>query len=415
MSAERLALLGGTPAVTRPAPTWPEFGDRERRALMEVLESGVWGGYHEAVGELERRMAAAHQARHGIATANGTVSLEIALSAIGARPGDEVIVPPISFVASATAIARVGCVPVFADVERSTINLDPERAAAAITPRTRAIVLVHFAGCPADLDRFGALCAERQIVLVEDCAHAPGATWRDRPVGSFGAFGSFSFQASKNLTAGEGGMLVTSDEELAERARSIVHQGRRTGGAWYEHVRLGTNARLTGFQAALLLAQLERLPAQNRQRRAAAARLSAALGEPGGFTPTPRDPDSRVTGHAYHLFSMRYDTTALEGLSRERAIEALAAEGVPVTAGYPHPLYRNPLFQDHSHRVEPCPVAEGYCRQSIWLPHQALLGDERWIDEVIHAFRKVREWGAALRSVPRGPEEQAPRSRLGSS
>ncbi|MBA3231272.1 MAG: DegT/DnrJ/EryC1/StrS family aminotransferase [Acidobacteria bacterium] len=399
MNADRLAVLGGTPAVTSPAPRWPDFDERDRRALIDVLESGVWGGYHEAVGELEGRLAAAHEARYGIATSNGTVSLEIALTAAGVGPGDEVIVPPVSFVASATAIARIGAVPVFADVEPETITLDPARATAALTPRTRAIMLVHFAGCPADLDRFVPLCTEHNLALIEDCAHAPGASWRGRPVGSFGAFGSFSFQASKNLTAGEGGMLVTNDPDLAESARSIMNQGRRSGGAWYEHVRLGTNARLTGFQGALLLVQLDRLPGQNRKRADAADRLRSALRDLTGFTPHPPVGDPRVTGHAWHIFSMRYDASAYQNVPRERAIDALATEGVPVSAGYPHPLYRNPLFADHPHRVEPCPVAEAYCREAIWLPHHALLGTPRWIDGVVGAFRKVSVGIGALREV----------------
>jgi dTDP-4-amino-4,6-dideoxygalactose transaminase len=395
MSGDRLAVLGGAPAVTKAAPAFPEFDDRDRQALVRILESRVWGGYHESVAELERRMAAAQGAAYGISTANGTVSLEIALAAAGVQPGDEVIVPPISFIASATAIARVGAVPVFADVDEAG-NLSPARAAAAVTPRSRAIVLVHFAGCPADLDAFTALCAERKLVLIEDCAHAPGALWGGRPVGSFGAFGSFSFQASKNLTAGEGGLLVTSDPGLAEHARSLMNQGRRSGGAWYEHVRLGTNARITGFQAALLLSQLERLPDQNRRRQASAARLRAALSAMGGFVPTPKQLDRRVDAHAYHIFSLRYDAGAVGGAPRAQVVEALKAEGVPATTGYPHPLYRNALFQAHAHRVEPCPAAEAYCRDAIWLPHHALLAEPAWIEDVIRAFAKVHAAAPAL-------------------
>lgn len=392
---ESLAIHGGPPAVTGPPPTWPEVHENDRRALLDVLESRVWGGYHPAVGELERRMASAHFATFGIAVANGTVSLEIALAAAGVGLGDEVIVPPISFVASATAIARVGAVPVFVDVDPQTINLDPGRAADAITERTRAIVLVHFAGCPADLDAFVALCRERQLTLIEDCAHAPGAKWRGRPVGSFGGFGSFSFQASKNLTAGEGGMLLTSDPELGETARSMVHQGRRTGGAWYEHVRLGTNARLTGFQAALLLSQLEHLPDQVRRRHAAADRLRRSLQAIDGLEPTPPTLDLRVDAHAYHIFSMRFDPDRF-GASREHVVAALVAEGVPATASYPHPLYRNALFETQPHRVEDCPHAEAYCDDGIWLPHQALLAEPAWIDSVVHAIEKVRLASASL-------------------
>ena len=258
----QLALLGGAPTVKRQPPEWPIFDESDRKALSDVMESRVWGGYHESVGQLEREFAAYHGAAHGIALANGTVSLEIALSAAGVKPGDEVIVSPITFVASATAISRVGAVPVFVDIDPETINLAPDKVSAHINERTRAVVVVHFAGHPADLDQLTELCNQRGLVMIEDCAHAHGAEWHEQRVGSFGSFGSFSFQASKNMTAGEGGILITNDADLAERARSIGNQGRRTGGAWYEHPRLGTNARLTGFQAALLLNQLRRLPEQ---------------------------------------------------------------------------------------------------------------------------------------------------------
>ncbi len=395
---ESLAIHGGPPAVTVPPPVWPEVDENDRRALLDVLESRVWGGYHPSVGELERRMASAHGAGFGIAVANGTLSLEIALTALGVGRGDEVIVPPITFVASATAIARVGAVPVFVDVDPKTINLDPELAAAAITERTRAIVLVHFAGYPADLDAFGPLCRERHLALIEDCAHAPGARWRGQPVGSFGAFGSFSFQASKNLTSGEGGMLVTSDPQFAEAARSIAHQGRRTGGAWYEHVRLGTNGRLTGFQAALLLSQLDRLPDQIQRRRVAAEKLRASLRTIEGLDPTPPTLDPRVDVHAYHIFSMRLDPDRF-GASREHVLAALTAEGVPATASYPYPLYRNALFETQPHRAESCSRADAYCRDGIWLPHQALLGDAAWIDSLVHAIEKVRMGAGTLSRI----------------
>ena len=392
----RLALLGGPPVLTEGPPAWPFFDESDRRALNEVLESRVWGGYHEKVGELERRFAAYHGAKYGIATANGTISLEIALIAAGLRPGDEVIMPPITFIASASSIARVGAVPVFVDIDPQTINLNPARVANTINKRTRAIMVVHFAGHPADLDSLTELCERHNLIMIEDCAHAHGAEWRGRRVGSFGHFGSFSFQASKNMTAGEGGILTTNDIELAERARSISNQGRRTGGAWYEHVALGTNARLTGFQAALLLNQLQRLPRQVTTRPERAARLSEGLEEIGGLTATPETLDERVTAHAYHLFSMRYKELAFGGVSRDRFVEALKAEGVPGMMGYPHPLYHNELFKQHPHVVTPCPEAEKYCQSSVWLPHNALLADQGWVDGVLAAVRKVRDSARAL-------------------
>jgi dTDP-4-amino-4,6-dideoxygalactose transaminase len=388
---EQLALLGGPATLTRQPPPWPYFEESDREALLDVLETRVWGGYNEAVGELERRFADYHGAKHGIAVANGTLSLEIALLAAGVRQGDEVIVPPITFVASATAIARIGAVPVFVDVDPSTINLDPRLARAAITEATRAIVLVHFAGCPADLDSFTTLCKEHNLVLIEDCAHAHGAEWNGQRVGSFGNFGSFSFQGSKNMTSGEGGILITSDSDLAERARSIANQGRRTGGAWYEHVNLGTNARLTGFQAALLLNQLERLPQQVKTRMDRASSLRSDLSTTGPLETTPAELEQRITAHAFHLFSMIYDQDVLGGVQRDQFVAALQAEGVPAAWGYPHPIYHNELFKHHPHVVHPCPEAEVYCRSSVWLPQNALLADEEWIAGALSAINKVCE------------------------
>jgi dTDP-4-amino-4,6-dideoxygalactose transaminase len=404
---DQLALLGGPVTLTRQPPPWPDFDASDREALLGVLETRVWGGYHEAVSELERRFAAYHDAKHGIAVANGTVSLEIALTAAGVRPGDEVIVPPITFVASATAIARIGAVPVFVDVGANTINLNPQLASAAITERTRAIVLVHFAGCPADLDSFTRLCKEYNLSLIEDCAHAHGAQWKSQRVGSFGHFGSFSFQGSKNMTSGEGGILITNDSDLAERARSIGNQGRRTGGAWYEHVNLGTNARLTGFQAALLLNQLKRLPQQVKTRMDRASSLRSGL-TTGALKTTPAELDQRITAHAYHLFSMTYDRNVLGGVQRDQFVAALQAEGLPAASGYPYPIYHNELFKHRPHVVHPCPKAEAYCQSSVWLPQNALLADEEWIAEALLAINKVCANAGRLLAYPSERELSLP-------
>lgn len=395
-AADRLAILGGPTCITEPVPVWPYYDEADKRSLLKVLESRVWGGYHEAIGDFEQRFAEYHGASVGIATANGTVSLEIALRAAGIQPGDEIIVPPITFIASATAIVSVGAVPVFVDIDPTTINLDPARVSSALTERTRGIVLVHFAGCPADLDSFTRICQDNSLVLIEDCAHAHGAQWRGQPVGSFGDFGSFSFQASKNMTAGEGGILITNNAMLAERARSITNQGRRSGGEWYEHVTLGTNARLTGFQASLLLNQLERLPEQIAARMRAASELQAGLKEIGGFIPTPNSLDENVTTHSYHLFSMRFDSAAFAGVTRERVVEALQAEGVPATCGYPIPIYQQRVFQHHRYSGGQCPDAEEYCRVSVWLPHNLLLADQNYIQDVLGAFAKIRRQASKL-------------------
>ncbi len=227
---------------------------------------------------------------HAVSAMNGTVTLEMALWAAGVGPGDEVIVPAISFVSSAMAVSRVGATPVFVDIEPLSFNMDPERAAAAITARTKAIMPVHFGAAIADMDRIGPLAAEHGLALIEDAAHAQGSELNGRRAGSLGLAGSFSFQNSKVMTAGEGGMLTTNDAAFAEHAWSLMDQGRKPGGGWFHHYLLGSNYRITGFQAAVLLAQLERLPEQSRRRAHNAALLRRELADVPGldFQTVPR-------------------------------------------------------------------------------------------------------------------------------
>lgn len=386
---ERLAVLGGEPVRTEMFARWPQYDEREEEGLLEVLRSGVWGGYSPKVAEFERAFADFHSARHGVSAANGTVTLEAALAAAGIGPGDEVIVPPISFIATASAVLRAGAIPVFADIDESTYNLDPASARAVVSERTRAVIPVHFAGQAADLDAILEIAERHDLVVIEDCAHAHGATWRNRRVGSFGAFGSFSFQASKNMTAGEGGILTTNDDRLADEARSVSNQGRRRGGAWYEHVRLGTNHRLTGFQAAVLLAQLERLPAQ-LERRAANARALGRMLEPFDFIATPYV-DERATCHSYYLYPLRIKRERIAGVSKEKFVRALQAEGIPCAAGYPWPLYRNPVFDAHAHRRAECPAAERMCEEVFWFSHEIMLAEEEDLGDVARALEKIGE------------------------
>jgi dTDP-4-amino-4,6-dideoxygalactose transaminase len=384
-SVESLALLGGRPVLGRGLATWPIFDDAEREALKRVLESGVWGGYSPAVREFESAFAEAHDCQYGISLANGTLSLEAALLACGVGSDDEVIVPPITFVATATAVLRVGAIPVFSDIEAISFNLDPLLAEQAITPRTKAIIAVHFAGHPANMDKLLRICQNHGLVLIEDCAHAHCAAWSGRKVGSFGAFGSFSFQQSKNMTAGEGGMLVTNDADLAQKAWSIGNQGRLPAGAWYQHDSLGSNFRLTGFQAAVLSAQFARLPSQLARRKDNAERLSLALAHTGFFSPPQIAREAEP--HAFHLFVIRADRRVPKPLLRQ----ALTAEGVPGVSAYPQPVYRNQLFADFPFRKLPCPVAEAMCEECFWLSHEVLLADCDGIEDVIRAFEKIAQ------------------------
>jgi len=384
---KKLAILGGEPVRQKPFACYPVFDERELSALKEVLESGVWGGYNPKVKEFEQAFADFHQARFGITAANGTVTLETALSAAGIDPGDEVVVPPISFIATATAVLRIGATPVFADIDEATYNLSPTRVSEAVTERTRAIIPVHFAGHPADMDALMSIAERHQMIIIEDCAHAHGATWKGKSIGSFGHFGSFSFQASKNLTAGEGGFLTTNDEELAEIARSICNQGRRTGGGWYEHVRLGTNYRLTGWQAAILLAQFSRLPEQIERRNENARFLNEQLSEM-DLISTPFV-DERVTCHSYYLYMIRLNLDRFPGITKDNFVKALTAEGIPCSVGYPHPLYKNQVFNDYKHIRNDCPEAERMCSNSFWLSHEILLSEQDNLNDIVSAIEKI--------------------------
>jgi dTDP-4-amino-4,6-dideoxygalactose transaminase len=276
-SNTKLALLGGTPV--RPPektwPAWPVFGNPERMALNEVLESGEWW-FGERVKQFERDYAAFQDAKYCVTCATGSAAAEICLQAMGIGQGDEVIVPPYTFIATASTVMRVGGIPVFADVDDSWC-LNPDAVEAAITPRTKAIVPVHFAGRIADMDRINAIAAKHGITVMEDACHSWGGKWKGKGTGALGKAGVFSFQNSKNITAAEGGAILTDDEALAETCKSITNCGRGKGSAWYHHVMVGTNARISEFAAALLSAQLTRLERQTLLREHNAAILDQGL------------------------------------------------------------------------------------------------------------------------------------------
>src|ERR1019366_2995853 len=264
-------------------PNWPISGARERELLDEVLSSINWGGYHPIVAQFEKQFATFQHCAFGISAMNGTITLEMALEALGIGKGDEVIVPAISFIATATCVSRVGATPVFVDIERDTFNIDPARVREAIGPKTRAIIPVHFGGPMADMDSLLQIANEHGLPLIEDAAHAHGSEWNGRRAGSLGVYGSFSFQNGKVMTAGEGGILLSNDETLIDRAREILDQGRRKGEGWFHHYTLGTNYRITAWQSAVLIAQLERLPEQNQRRARNVAIIRELLADVGGL------------------------------------------------------------------------------------------------------------------------------------
>ncbi len=373
-------------------PDWPIHSEAAFGYLRQVLESSQWGGFHPMVGQFEEQFAEYQHCRHGIAMMNGTVTLEAALQAADIGPGDEVIVPAISFVSTATAVSRMGATPVFVDIEPYSFNMDPARVEEAISPATKAILIVHFGGPLADLDRLLPLARKHGLTVIEDAAHAHGCEWNGQRAGSFGDCGSFSFQNGKALTVGEGGIVISNREEYAARIRSIANQGRRPGHSFFAHFELGSNYRITALQAAVLMAQLDLLDAQIERRTRNAAILFEELRGLEGIHWQQIPP--AVNRNCWYLVLGRVDAAVL-GLTRDEFAAALGEAGIPCTPFYPHTLYENPLYRELPNRVTPCPVAKASIGDAFWLPHRVLLGDEELTRTlargILNACREARE------------------------
>jgi dTDP-4-amino-4,6-dideoxygalactose transaminase len=402
-----LALLGGSPVRTRPFPSWPVFGQPEEDRLLAVLRSGRWGRLDgDEVSQFERWFAEMHGCRHAIAVTSGTVALRVALLAAGIEADDEVIVPAYTFVATASAVLEANAVPVFGDIDLETFNLDPLSVGVAITPRTRAIIPVHFAGMPADMDAISRIARDNGLVVIEDAAHAHGAAFRNTPVGSLSRLAAFSFQSTKNLTAGEGGIITTNDDGLAEACRSIQNCGRVPDGVWYEHHVVSGNYRLGEFQGAILNCQLDRLQEQIDRREVNGQRLAKRLDALPGLYPQGRT--AACTRHGYHLFMLRLDPQEF-GAPRDAVLRALQAEGIPCSGGYGYPLPEQPLFRNKAfgpylsgaagrldYSTSRCPNATIVCAGAIWLAHPLLLGERADVDDIADAFEKVYAHRARL-------------------
>jgi len=402
-----LAQRGGTPVRTKPFSDWPLSGDAERQNLLKALDSGVWSSPEGGpfVRAFEEGFASLHGTSRAVAVTNGTISLVLSLRALGIGAGDEVIVPPYTFLATATAVLEVNALPIFVDVDPETFCIDPDAVEAAITERTKAIIPVHLGGQPADMDRLTAIARKHGLAIIEDAAHAHGSIWDGKPVGGIGDLGSFSMQASKNLNSGEGGVVTSQSEELAERVVSLRNCGRVKGGVWYEHRILGGNFRLTEFQAAVLVAQLDRYPAQLARRNANGQYLNAGLAEIDGIRPQKRD--ARTDVHAHHLYSFRYSADAFDGLTRREFTGALQAEGIPAGPGYPVPLNQQPLFTEQQFDTRATgydptygptrfdrldlPHCQTVCDEVVWIPQTALLGDEQDMNDIVTAVQKIRD------------------------
>ncbi len=427
---ETLALLGGKPIRTAAWPSWPVFDQAEEDNLLKVLHSGHWWrhSYGEGVElnedehtspslvvRFQNAFARVHDCKYGICASNGTVTLEIALRAAGVKPGDEVIIPAYTYVATATAPLMVGAIPVFVDINADTYNMDIKRLEEAITPYTRAIIPVHFGGQPCQMDEINAIAARYDIKVIEDAAHAHGASYRGQKCGSLADLASFSFQNSKNMTAGEGGIITTNNEIYADICETLVWAGRKRGQPWYRHYVLASNARMTEFQGALLLAQLNRLDEQNRLRRENAQHLDALLADVEGITPSKQLPEGNSS---YHIYMFRYQPEYFDGIDKQRFVAALQAEGIEgAFGGYTTPLYANPMFMekdfmggayplaafengraiDYADFARRCPVSERACAsEAVWIPQTMLLGKPEDMVDIAEAIKKIQRLARRL-------------------
>ncbi|RVX40042.1 dTDP-4-amino-4,6-dideoxygalactose transaminase [Nonomuraea polychroma] len=398
LDAERratLALHGGTPVRTAPWPSWPPPLDAAQRELVTaVLESGRWGATQggSACADLTAAFARRSGVAYGVAVGNATLGLFAALRGLGVGAGDEVIVPAYTFVASATAVLLAGATPVIADVDPVDLHLSASAAEAAVTPRTAAIMPVHLAGSPADMDALNAVAARHSLAVVEDAAQAHGATYRGRPIGGLGDAGVYSFQSSKAMTAGEGGLIVCRDEAVHAAIWSVCNLGRTLDGAWYGHPSVGWNLRLTEIQAALLLPWLDRLDEEIDRRNAFAAAVERELaairvpaGDDGGDPPvTVVPPPPGATRDSRHLLMLRLHVP----FDRSFLLEAMEAEGVPLDGGYP-PLGTMPALTEAGARAEPCPAAEAASREVLWVRQSMLMDDPSGATHLAEALAKV--------------------------
>jgi dTDP-4-amino-4,6-dideoxygalactose transaminase len=407
------AILGGPKTCTGDFPGWPVYDQTEERALLDTLHSGKWyRGSGQMVSKFEQAYAQLTGARFCLATANGTSALFTSLNALGVEPGDEVVVPPYTFVATINVVLRQHALPVFVDTDLETFQMDARKVEAAISPQTRAIMPVHLGGSACDLDALLPIAAQHGIPLIEDACQAHLAEWKGRKVGTYGQVGCFSFQASKNLNSGEGGAILSNDEDLRERCYAFHNNGSglKYIGTSFTYNSSGANLRMTEFQGALLLAQMTRIEAQARTRTENALYLTSLLKDIPGIAPA-RMYDG-CTRNAYHLYMFRYDKTRFANLPRSVFLKALEAEGIPAASGYTplntQPFLKNVLASRGYQRLFPqkvlaewrertrCPVNDRLCEEAVWFTQTMLLAPRSAMDQIAEAVRKIQTHAAEL-------------------
>ena len=407
------AALGGQPVRKAPFPQWPQFREADEQAVLPVLRSGVWSR-NKVVDEAERRFARLMGAEYCLATCNGTNAIFTSVRALDIGAGDEVITTPYTFVASVHPILLANALPVFADIDPETWQIDPAKIEAKITPNTVAILPVHIIGGVCDMDRIHAIARKHNLKVIEDACEAHGGEWKGGKVGTLGDLGCFSFQTGKSLTCGEGGAILGRDEQLMDRCYSFHNLGRPHGSVLPRHGQgyplLGTKCRMAEYQASILLTQMETFEAECRQRSENAAYLTEKLTQIPGIV--PRKDYAGVTRTAFYYYGFRYQQEPFDGLSRAKFIAALRAEGVEadaslgVISGKPinkegclEDAFRSKAYQ----RLYPqerlanyqadneCPNCDQLVEETVGFHQRMLLGPRQDMDDIANAIAKIYE------------------------
>jgi dTDP-4-amino-4,6-dideoxygalactose transaminase len=413
----KLAITGGKALRKKPLPQWPIATKTEAAALKDALESTHWGGQpfpgkHAAA--FAAKFAQFHTAKYGQCVNTGTVAIQAALKAIGIKPGDEVIVPAYTWEGTVGPVLLVNAVPVFVDVHPDTYCLDARLIEKAITPKTKAILPVHLGMRFADMDEILRIATKHNLKVVEDCAHAHGGMWRGKGAGSMGDLGAFSFQTSKLITSGEGGAVITNNLEYMELVQSYINAGRASLTDKYKKRIIGFNYRLGEFQAAVLGAQLKRLPKEGAVRHKNMKRLESRLQKTEGIGLLK--PDPRITRLAPYGYVFKYFAEKVKDIPRAAFVAALQLEGIHCDGLFYEPVYKSSLFPvDPTDfpalswgREKPldlrnmysCPEAEKAAyHEAVWFPHQHFLGTTKDVDDIAHAIHKVLENIEELRGL----------------
>lgn len=404
------AVLGGAKAFTGTVTKWPVWGAPEKELLNKALESGVWGrlASNTRTQSFERAYEKMTGIKHALGVSSGTAALVSMLGALDIGPGDEVILPPYTFIATYNAITMHYALPVFVDTDIESFQIDASKIGKAITSDTKALMPVHIGGSPFDIDAVMAVGQQQGIPVIEDACQAHLAAWKGKTVGNYGIGGAFSFQASKNLNAGEGGAIITNHSDFYNKCYAFHHQGQSANAAGLETgkgTRAG-NMRITEFQSAILEAQMTRLEEQSETRWQNAQYLTKMLKEIGGIQPAKLYPGT--TKSAFHLYMFRYDQNQFRGLSRELFIKALGAEGVVASSGYGKinkdafvtnlaserhylKIYGEKRMQEWKERTMDTPVNDRLTTEAVWFLQTALLGSRRDMDQIVEAIRKIKK------------------------